>query len=64
VTPGTGARFRTLAQAEDAFFQISKLNRKDIRSIAQERFSQEAVGPMFKRWFSQLESLWFKGWYS
>ena len=63
VTQGTGARFRTLAQAEDAFFQIRNLNRKDIRSIAKRRFSQEAVGPMFKRWFMQLESLWGKGWY-
>lgn len=63
VTPGTGARFRTLGQAEDAFWKIRKLNRKDIRAIAKRRFSQEAVGPMFSRWFDQLDSLWGKGWH-
>lgn len=62
VTPDVGARFRTPLQGAEAFGEIQKLNRKEIRRSAKARFSQEAVGPLFTRWFDQLSTLWGKGW--
>jgi glycosyltransferase involved in cell wall biosynthesis len=61
-----GKRFRTLAQGAQAIKEMrewSKSHRKEIRSYAMGRFSQQAVGPMFMRWFDQLDSLWGKGFY-
>jgi len=63
VTPDVGARFRTLAQGVEAVQKVQSLNREAIREAAISRFSQEAVGPMFTRWFDQLDSLWGRGWY-
>lgn len=63
VTPQVGRRFRTLAQGARAVKEVQTLDRKKIRKAAIERFSQEAVGPMFTRWFDQLDTLWGKGWY-
>ena len=63
VTPASGKLFRTLAQGTAAVEEVRKLDRKKIRKYAMSRFSQEAVGPMFTRWFDQLDSLWGAGWY-
>jgi glycosyltransferase involved in cell wall biosynthesis len=64
VTPGTGERFRTLRQGEEAFRRVRTLKRTLIREIAMRHFSQEAVGPLFSRWFQQLGTLWGEGWYA
>jgi len=61
VTPDVGARFRTPIQGATAFHEVQKLNRKDIRRAAKARFSQEAVGPLFTRWFDSLDTLWERG---
>jgi glycosyltransferase involved in cell wall biosynthesis len=61
VTPDVGARFRTPRQGADAFDRVQALDRKDIRRAAKARFSQAAVGPMFMRWFDQLDTLWEQG---
>jgi glycosyltransferase involved in cell wall biosynthesis len=63
VTPDVGSRFRTLAQGADAVHEVGTLERKKIRKAAMSRYSLEAVGPVFMRWFDQLDSLWGKGWY-
>lgn len=63
VTPDVGARFRTLRQGAEAFRAVQSLRRKDIRHAARARFSLEAVGPMFMRWFDQLDTLWGAGMY-
>jgi glycosyltransferase involved in cell wall biosynthesis len=61
VTPDVGARFRTPIQGAAAVAEVQKLNRKDIRRAAKARFSQEAVGPLFTRWFDSLDTLWERG---
>ena len=64
VTPQVGRRFRTLRQGVEAFKETRTLDRKKIRKYAMERYSLEAVGPMFTRWFDQLDTLWDAGWYA
>lgn len=61
VTPDVGARFRTPRQGAEAFECVRRLNRKEIRKAANARYSQEAVGPMFMRWWDQLDTLWGLG---
>ncbi len=63
VTPDVGRRFRTLAQGVEAFQEVQQLDRHEIRRAALARYSQEAVGPMFSRWFDALDGLWGDGWY-
>lgn len=63
VTPDVGGRFSTLAQAEAALDHALKLEPERIRQHAIDRFSLEAVGPLFTSWFDQLDSLWREGWY-
>ncbi len=63
VTEDTGERFRTLRQGAEAFERVQTLDRKKIREKAIQRFSLEAVGPMFSAWFDQLDGLWGKGFY-
>ena len=64
VTPNVGARFRTLRQGVEAVESVRRLPRSQVRKSALDRFSLEAVGPMFMRWYDQLDSLWGDGWYS
>lgn len=63
VTPDVGARFATLAQAEVALEHALILEPERIREAAIDRFSLEAVGPLFTSWFNSLDSLWREGWY-
>lgn len=58
----TGFRFRTLADAARAVEAAGELDRAKIRDYALDRFSLEAVGPMFDRWFTDLDGLWEGGW--
>lgn len=64
VTPDVGRRFRTLKQGARAVQEVQKLNRAKIREAAVARYSLEAVGPQFSRWYDQLDDLWGSGWYS
>jgi glycosyltransferase involved in cell wall biosynthesis len=63
VTPGVGARFRTLRQGVAAVKSVQFLDRKQIRAHAIAHYSLQAVGQMFTRWFDQLDTLWGSGWY-
>jgi len=58
----TGYRFRTLAEGCELVEQAAALNRRTIRRRALARFSLEAVGPLFDRWFTRLDGLWDGGW--
>lgn len=58
----TGYRFRTLAEGSAAVERAATLNRHVIRQRALSRFSLDAVGPMFDRWFTSLDGLWEGGW--
>lgn len=63
VEPGrTGYRFSTLAEGVAAATAALDLNRPAIRRRALARYSLEAVGPKFDRWFSLLDGLWEGGW--
>jgi hypothetical protein len=63
VTPDVGRRFRTIAQGAAALKEVEPLDRGKIRKRAMARYAQQAVGPMFTRWFDQLDTLWGKGMY-
>ena len=62
----TGKLMRTLrdgaAAAEWARGQ-GRSERRRIREWTVAKYSQEAVGPRFMRWFDQLDTLWDRGWY-
>jgi glycosyltransferase involved in cell wall biosynthesis len=58
----TGYRFSTLQEGCDAVTAAVELDRKAIRERALERYSLEAVGPQFTRWFTNLDGLWGEGW--
>lgn len=63
VEPGvTGYRFRTLAEGVEATRQAMQLDPSTIRRRALERFSLEAVAPMFEAWFDRIHGLWGIGW--
>ena len=63
VTSDVGRRFRTLREGVQAVREVRELDRKKIRKAALKRYSQEAVGPQFMRWFDTLDTLWGEGWY-
>ena len=48
-------RFRTLAQALAAVKAAGEVDHVELRRSANERFSLDAVAPMYERWFDQLE---------
>lgn len=58
----SGFRFRTLQEGVDAVRAAMELDREQVRRYALDRYSLEAVGPMFDRWFSRLDGLWTDGW--
>lgn len=64
VTPDVGARFRTPKQGVEGLTRILELDPKEIRRAAVKRYSLDAVGPRFTRWFDQLDTLWGDGWYA
>lgn len=61
----TGSRFSTLQEAVDAVDRLSynPTRPRDIRFLAQQHYSFDAVRPQFVQWFNQLATLWGKGWY-
>lgn len=63
VVPGiSGERFHTLQEGADAVEKVRDLDRSWIREWALSRYSLEAVGPQFDRWFQQIHGLWTGGW--
>lgn len=56
-------RFRTLASGCEAVRAAMDLDPLELQQQALERFSLEAVAPLYERWFSELDTLWRSGWY-
>lgn len=64
VIPGvTGYRPDTLAEYVQAVEDVSSLDREVIRQSVTDRYSLDAVRPLYERWFTQLDTLWEDGWY-
>ncbi len=63
VVPQSGFRFRNLREAVEGVERVGRFNPRWIRKYAVGRYSLEAVAPQFNRWFSQLQTLWDRGWY-
>lgn len=64
VPPAVGRRFRTLKQGTIATEEAIALDRRKIRTHANQHYSLGAVGPMFTAWFDSLDSLWDEGFYA
>jgi glycosyltransferase involved in cell wall biosynthesis len=63
VHPGvSGYRFQTLQEAVDATEAAAALDRDEVRRYALNRYSLDAVRPMYGRWFDNLDGLWSGGW--
>lgn len=60
----TGFRIRTIAEGVQAVENLDSLVRKTIRSKTQNRYSLEAVGPQYDRWFENLDTLSEDGFYT
>lgn len=60
----TGYRCRTLQEFCDATDDVRSLDYAAIRRRAIEKYSLEAVGPMYREYFDRLLGLWGDGWYS
>jgi glycosyltransferase involved in cell wall biosynthesis len=56
-------RFRNLAQAIAAVEAAGEVDHVELRRRTNERFSLDAVAPMYEEWFDRLSSLWGLGWY-
>ncbi len=63
VAPQNGFRFRSLREAVEGVERVGRFNPREIRKYAVGRYSLKAVAPQFNRWFSQLQTLWDRGWY-
>jgi glycosyltransferase involved in cell wall biosynthesis len=59
----SGYRFRSLREGVAAVEAAAELDRERVRARAEERYSLEAVAPLYERWFSQLGTLRGAGWY-
>lgn len=57
----TGYRIRTIAEGAAAVANLPKLDRDAIRKSAQDRYSIQACGPLYDRWFKQLGTLYGPG---
>ena len=60
----TGFRMRTLGDGVEAVYRAADLDAQAIRDRALERYSLDAIGPLYTRWFDQLLDLWGDGWYT
>jgi glycosyltransferase involved in cell wall biosynthesis len=59
-----GFRCHTLAEFVQATHDVEGLDRDLIRQRAIERFSTEAIGPQYAKYFDRLQGLWSDGWYA
>jgi glycosyltransferase involved in cell wall biosynthesis len=63
VQPGiSGERFATLREGVEAVEKVKAIKPAALRKWATSRYSLEAVGPQYDRWFRQLQGLWGVGW--
>ncbi len=58
----SGYRFQTLQEAVEATELAMGLSRWGVHEYAVDRYSLEAVRPMYDRWFGNLDGLWGEGW--
>ncbi len=58
----SGYRFMTLQEAVDATEMAMDLDRGCVERYANEKYSLDAVAPMYDRWFDNLDGLWGAGW--
>lgn len=58
----TGFRCHTLQEFVDAARDVSSLDRRAIREYAVGRYSLQAIGPAYERYFDRLAGLWEGGW--
>lgn len=58
----TGYRVRTLGEAIWAAKNVDKLDREQIRRIAQANYGTERVKYLYQAYFEQLNTLWDEGW--
>lgn len=56
-------RFRSMQEALDALDAAGRVDRAGLRERAIERWSLDAVAPVYERWFARLLDLWGEGWY-
>lgn len=64
VTHGvSGFHFRMFQEGVDAVRKAERLCPRTIRNYALERYSLDAVGPKFDKWFNRLVALYGAGWY-
>ena len=59
----TGYRCHTLAEFVQAAEDVKSLDRAAIRKQAIEKYSLDAVGVQYERYFKRLLTLWDDGWY-
>lgn len=65
VTNGvSGFHFRMFQEAVDAVGNTKHLCSRTIRNYALGRYSLDAVGPLYDKWFKQLVTLFELGWYA
>lgn len=60
----SGFRFRLLRDAIAAVERCDDLDPKTIKQYAFDNFSLAATAPKFSQWFSDIETLFEKGWYA
>jgi len=58
----SGYRFQTLQEAVDRTVAAMELDREAVRRHAVDRYSLDAVEPLYDRWFTNLDGLWGEGW--
>lgn len=56
-------RFRTLQEGCEAVELAMNLPPAGVRQDALDRYSFDAIAPMYESWFGNLSSLWGAGWY-
>ena len=59
----TGFRCHTLQEFMDAAEAAKHLDRKAISRYSKDRYGLNAVGLMYEKYFTRLQTLWGKGWY-
>lgn len=60
----SGFHFRMFQEAVDAVKKCGRLAPQTIRDYAKGRYSLDAVGPLYDKWFNRLVALYGEGWYA
>jgi len=59
----TGFRCRTFKEFCEAIEKVKELSPVEIRNTAVNKYSLEAIAPLYEKYFRRLETLWGDGWY-